>query len=785
LKNFFRKHRDAFFLWLLPLGACAFLWLKSDLPPYGTPLNELSDQYWGILMDIARQWKTGDFSFWTRSIGGGFCLYTSGFYPLWVPWNFVAKFLSYDQFYIFKIVEPYFIGLLSMGFLLRYGLRLSLPLAAYGALAYSGFVFTRYVGIIHFPFFLWACALFPLMIYVYNRLFAKHIYLRSVVLGGFMALIFIGGGAGQYAQMIIWGLILLVMDALFFVKEKSLVRRFVLAVTSCVIFVFFSVAIVGGQILPMAIYTLTESSRTLGEYPINNFPFFRNDYKGLVSISKILQTSIFIDGDHGVRAFWALMIFAVGKLIVDWKAFCKWCVNHRALLNIFITTLIFFLVPPIAELLSHISPLFARLFNSLRMFTFGYCGFMIDMVLVVLLVIFLDFKTFTDGQKPQQKQCKQLVLLAFVLLAQIYLFFPLLANQFFPHLLSSHISIQFTDRYLTMLCLLFLAFPSSKFKFWQTVILSLALLFLGAKLLQTSYVWGEKGRQTALAEYELDTPEHQFYRSMKGHYYMPYVHPDGTKHRQVSMTHNYDLLYGVEGLGGFLNVPPKRLSNFINAYHNQIYWTKNTPAYKFTWRFTPESFATHFPIEFTTIAKGVPLPWPGFSKKIDGEHYDVWVRNQPVEKVRFAKELRVVSYRELVDLFDRPYEGIIYITDQDAARYSPAALETVPTLKQTTYQNFVRHTADRWTFDVDTAEEVFVVLPEMFQAGWRLKVDDKIQSLFPASSIFIGFFLEKGKHHIELEFRPVLWQAGWLLTLLGSGLFGWILYINFRKKKRS
>jgi hypothetical protein len=456
MQNFFRKYKDALFFLLLPLGACVLLWMKSDGPPFGTPLNELSDQCWGIYVEIARQWKTGVFSFWTRSIGGGYCLYTSGFFPIWVPWNAVAKVLSFDHFYLFKMIEPYFIGLLSMAFFLRRGLKLSYPFAAFGALAYCGFVFTRYVGIIHMPFFLWACAFFPLILFLYARLFEKHIYFRSVVMGALMALVFLGGGAGQYAQMIIWGLMLLVLDALFFVKEKSLVRRIMLAVTSGVIFVFFAFVLVGGQILPMAVYTLTESSRTLGEYPINNFPFFRNDYKGSVSIAKILQISTFSDADPGVRAFWALMIFAVGKLVVQWKMFRQWCCTNKAFLNIVLTTTVFFLLPPVAEWLATLSVVFAKFFNPLRMFTFGYCGFMIDMILVVVMVLLLDFKTFTDQQQPVEKAWKEIVLLVFVIIAQGYLFFPLWLSQLFPSLQGSALHVDCVERYAVMLCLLML-----------------------------------------------------------------------------------------------------------------------------------------------------------------------------------------------------------------------------------------------------------------------------------------------------------------------------------------
>ncbi len=778
------KLLDVLFLFCFPFLACACLWRISDLAPYGTPLNELSDHYWGILTDIARQWKTGEFSFWTRSIGGGFCLYSSGFYPLWVPFNVAAKFLSYDQFYLFKIVEPYFIGLGAMSLLLGHGLRLTYPLVCFGALAYMGFVFTRHVGILHHPFFLWACAFFPLMIYCYAKLFKKHIYLRSMVLGAFMSLIFLGGGAGQFAQMIIWSLILLTCDALFFVEQKSFLRKSISAIVSCLIFVFFSFAIAGVQIIPTLGYTFLESIRTLGEYPINNFPFFRNDYKGVTSIVGIFTKSIFLDGDQGVRAFWALMIFACGKLIVDWKMFGQWCRSNKAFLNVGIATFVFFLVPPGAELLSHCSPFFAKVFSPLRMVTFGYCGFLIDMVLVLFLVVCLNFNTFLEKQKSVQKQYKVIVLLLFFLLAEVYLFFPLWAKEGFSQNQSLFVQVQPSQRYAALIVLLVVGFHWHRRRILSSMILLVCLIFLGGLLLHTSYVWGEKGRQTAERQYYFKTPEHMYYQKMKNRFYMAYVDPQGRAYQYESMRHNYNLLFGVDGVDGYLNIAPKRFGNFLNAYHSQTYWTKNVPTYKYRLQVTPAALVIHFPVEFTTIGKGMILPWPGFSKVVDGAKYDVWASDFPVKQVKFAKEIKIVSFRQLIETFDRPYDGIIYMTKEDADLYKPPVLAQPPDLTQTMYKNFKMLRPDFLTFDVSSVDDVFVILPQIYQAGWQLRVDDSSAPIFAANYLFVGFALDKGEHKIELEYRPVLWDVGLLVSLVSVGLFLGMIYFYAKAKRK-
>lgn len=802
MKEAIKKHLDTILLVLLPLGACVYLWLKSGPPPYGYPLGELSDHYWGIVIDIARKWRSGEFGFWDRSIGGGFCLYSSGFYPLWVPGNVLALVLHYDQFYLFKLIEPHVIGIFCAFLLLRFGLKLNTAWSCYGALVYVGFVFTRYVGILHHPFFLWACGLFPLLVYFYNKFSARSISFRAAVLGAFMALIFLGGGAGQFAQLVIWSLILLTLDAFYFNPTKEFPDNLKRWLTACAVFLFFAFVLAAVQLLPTVFYTLFESNRTLGEYSINNFPIFKNDYKESSSISNIFYQSFFFGGRLGVRAFWAVMIFAIGKLIMDWKAVVSWWSANKAMKNVVLTTVLFFLLPATAQFAANILPFLGPVFKPLRMFTFGYCGFMIDLLLVLFLVVTFSVhpssprnfvRATPDSGSRSRGDQRDLVLLFFLVLAEIYLFLPFWINQptIAPWLRPAvqnyqmiDTQVSFTDRSVTMIVLGLLAFPFFQRTKWRDLILFPCFLFLGSQLLFSSYICGAKGQRPS-DQYYFETPEHSFYRKMKGHYYMAYVDGQGTSHRYDTMTHNYDLLFGVHGVNGFLNIPPKRFNDFTNAYHKEIYWNKNKTDYKYSFGATPAALTTHFPVEFTTVKKGTALPWPLFQKAVSGAEYDVWLRQGPAPRVKFAGQLKVVPFRELIDSFDRPFNGVVYMTQADFSKFQPQ-VGSLSDPRQARYKNFQQLRSDHWSFDVESAGPVLVLLPEMFQEGWRLKIDGKPARVFPANYIFIGFPLPAGNHHIELVYRPVLWEAGIVINLLGVALFLGLMgfYPGQRKRAR-
>ena len=73
------------------------------------------------------------------------------------------------------------------------------------------------------------------------------------------------------------------------------------------------------------------------------------------------------------------------------------------------------------------------------------------------------------------------------------------------------------------------------------------------------------------------------------------------------------------------------------------------------------------------------------------------------------------------------------------------------------------------SFDAESKQPVFVMIPEMFQKGWELRVDGKKQRLFPAWYLFLGFELKDGAHHVDLRFRPPGLYLGIFLNILALG----------------
>src|SRR3989338_4934916 len=115
---------------------CAFLWIQSDSPPYGYPDNESSNYYWGYAVDIAHKFRNWHFPFWDKTICCGMSLFTSGQYPILNPTNLTALFLNDDQFYLFKLIEPFFFGCFFMTLLMIDVFKVRKSIAVFSALAF-------------------------------------------------------------------------------------------------------------------------------------------------------------------------------------------------------------------------------------------------------------------------------------------------------------------------------------------------------------------------------------------------------------------------------------------------------------------------------------------------------------------------------------------------------------------------------------------------------------------------------------------------------------------------
>ena len=74
--------------------------------------------------------------------------------------------------------------------------------------------------------------------------------------------------------------------------------------------------------------------------------------------------------------------------------------------------------------------------------------------------------------------------------------------------------------------------------------------------------------------------------------------------------------------------------------------------------------------------------------------------------------------------------------------------------------------------EVDTVADgrQLLVLTERFNDGWRIRVDDSVVQPVRVYGDFLGCVIERGNHHVVLEFRPASVQTGWYLSGLGLAL---------------
>ncbi|MDP2653120.1 MAG: YfhO family protein [Candidatus Omnitrophota bacterium] len=758
-----------FDLWLITamsflLGAA--LWIYSDLPPYGSVANELSNHAWGLIADIAHKWRTGDFSFWDRGIGGGTSLYTSGYYPLFHPTNILAWVLDNDRFFLLKIIEPYVIGFFFTALVLRDVFRLGWPYVIFGGLYYLGFGISRFSTITDSPCFLWGCGLFPAMVYAFIKLEKRGPYVQSAVTAALVALQFFGEGATQLLQMILWWLVFFTVKAWVSPDERPLSSRVKTWLGSCAVFVLLTFGLTMVQFLPTYLFVVTESARRPGQYPVNNFPLWGEGDKG--SLGGYFASAVMSPGGASMRGILALVIVSIGMFFLrDPKRRAETSLS-RFPAHAAIACAAFFTLPTIAGVLVRAVPALAILFKPLTMFTFAYVSHTIDFAIMlgICLMIGNEKTLLFNPRDPLPRRIAAGLVIALAVTVVMAPFVLSAAGMTLPGILKDYSPGKAKSAFVVFM-LTVLAVSQITLRTQHPILRPAAaacLVFLGFMTTVTAYHWNNKGKQTHPQEYHMATPEYAYYRSAAGRYYLPYENMFG-------VAHNFNLLYGVHGTDGFLQLPKKRLNQFIAGYHNgllrsQTFWW--IPKY---YVLTPSSgLAARLSADFTTVEKGKPLDWEGFSKKIDGERFDVWARDAALPPVRFSDRVRVADFSEIIENFDKSPGGEILVDINDAGPFSAAESRFAPLSESMpSVSGFSRESGDRLNFRASAKSAVAVVVPEMFQSGWQARINGKAADLFPADYLFIGFRLPAGEFDVTLRYVPPGLRWGTVLTLISLG----------------
>jgi len=774
VKNFFFALAAAFFTGI-------FLWLYSDNPPYGPPGNELSNHSWGILIDIAHKWRSLSFSFWDRGVGGGTCLYSSGFYPIFHPTNFTALLLNDAHFFKLKVIEPYVAGVFFAVWVLLQTFRLRLPYALFGGFLYMGLGFGRFASLSDAPYFLWGCALFPFLVYVLAELRQRHWVSSAALAGCVLAVQFFLEGAPQIAQLLVWGLIFLTVYLLIFEQHKSsFTKKITNWISACSLFVFFAIGLAAIQFLPTYVFAFFESVRPYaGQYEINNFPLWSMDSvttKG--TVFSYFERLIVSPGGVSWRVIMALWLVALALIVTKREEFKKLFSREGFLIALGIATALHFLVPSVAGWIASLSPVAAKILKPISFITFAYSVHIIDFCMMLWLVFILDHgvRIRTVGrQKLHYWNISAYALGSLFILLPVLVALPQIQSVLMNHWPAVEVFIPASMKSAVVSLLLgsvllgyFYFHPRRK---WMKVMAYASLLLVGFMTMMLSFKWNDKGRQTHLASYHLDSPEVRYYHQAKGKYYLPVddLYP---------YANNFNLLYQVDGTAGFLQVPPLRLNQFMASYHSDRRHTlKEWWVTKYMIKDPRYAISSRFPVDFTTVVKGRDLQWPGFSKKVVGQSYDIWEREALTERVYFASELKLIDFETMISIFDSPRGAVIHVLKDDAERFRLQNQAIVGKNDQKSeYAAFTTPRADRIQFEIAAPYDTFVVVPEIFQSGWEVRIDGKITEVFPADFLFVGFEAPKGRHEVTMRFIPPFLQLGILISAITLILLVLMLY---------
>jgi|GEM_PF-3728779 len=753
---------------------------RSDAPPYGYPTNELSNNYWGIITDIGQRWRTLDFTFWNRGVGGGMSLFTSGQYPILNPTNIFALVLNDDNFYLFKLIEPYLLGFFFTTILLWTVFKTRWSIAFFGGMAYMGLVISKSTTMAESPYFLYGCGLFPVMVLLAIKLSQRHIYLAAAGVGACLALQFLGEGVTQLPQMLIWW-------SIFFTvwmgsegihrqenkKPKDLVKTWGVTI---VLLWLTTLTFCGLQLIPSLHFFNFESARLSGHYPINNFPLFRNE-GGTYGFMLTVLGSLVASEPIRAKIFLAILLVCFALSVLHFGQIFANTIHRRFFYLMGITLALYFVLPDVAFSLTKILPFLEKGFSPLTFFTFRYGLHTLDFYLILFVCLILNDQSLSLFTKkiPWLKRGFAVLLLSLVFIVgimPIILFLVKNTSQWihsFPSL-QSYIPGSFKkgmEIFVKVVTIILLLSFRPRQQFFH-LLMAFILLGSGFMMLLDCYKWYDKGCQSHAHLYQLTSAEHDYFRQAKGKYVLPY-HSD----KPEWILDNYNLLHGVHGTAGFMGLPPLRIAKF-GFYYNlltqgeleKIPFVGSDPKFGRINGKAPPALATYFPVDFTMVAKQETLPWQGFQKVIDGEKFDIYERSQPTQRVYFANDLRVMNFYDVIRKLDQSRSSELFVTTEDAQEFALANSFLSGLPAAASYDDFKQAKESDLSFRVTSAKDIFAIVPEMYQKGWQVRVDGHPIALFPANYLFLGFKVPAGEHQVALHYSPPWFWGGFLLNLI-------------------
>lgn len=96
--------------------------------------------------------------------------------------------------------------------------------------------------------------------------------------------------------------------------------------------------------------------------------------------------------------------------------------------------------------------------------------------------------------------------------------------------------------------------------------------------------------------------------------------------------------------------------------------------------------------------------------------------------------------------------------------------------------NVLSSAADELKIDVDTPVDNYLHISMANYPGWKVYVDGNLSDLSTSNLALMSVWIIKGKHQVDLRYRPASFTLGMALSLVT--LFGWALFYLPKLLKR-
>ena len=171
-----------------------------------------------------------------------------------------------------------------------------------------------------------------------------------------------------------------------------------------------------------------------------------------------------------------------------------------------------------------------------------------------------------------------------------------------------------------------------------------------------------------------------------------------------------------------------------------------------------------------------PLDDPDFElvQQVDGAYLYQHVHNLP--RIYAAPTIEIVDTHEaalefvLADSFDGDQKAVVTMLTANSSQNLPRPSLAESAATAVFSANYLVYENDRVTAEVETDRPVMVVFSEMVYPGWQATVNGRSAPIWRANYTFRGVIVEKGKHIIEMEFKPQSFRVGLTITLLTAGI---------------